>query len=267
MELGVIYLCVVAVVFVFQRSMEYFPDPRPLPSTKEAGVPEMSPVQVTTEDGLTLTAWFAPPKHKDGKIVVLFHGNGGNAAMRSDKARVFLDRGYGVYLCEYRGYGGNPGSPTEQGLYSDGRAAFVWLAGQGYSKSQFVIYGESLGSGVAVEMAKEMQPKYLILEGAFSSAADVAKDSMYLMPVDLLMHDRFDSKDKIADVKASLLMVHGKADTIVPIKFGHRLFDIAHGPKKFYEIDGGGHVNLYDFNAGSMIADWLDKQVAAGKGT
>jgi fermentation-respiration switch protein FrsA (DUF1100 family) len=267
-EIAAIYLIVVIGIFFFQRDIEYFPWNGPVPSPKEAGVPEMSAVQLKTTDGLDLLAWFAPPRNKNGKVVVIFHGNAGNIAMRSNKARILIDHGYGVLLAEYRGFSGNPGSPSEQGLYNDGRAAIKWLGDKGYSKDRLVIYGESVGTGVAVQMAQEIQPKWLILEAPFTSAADVAKDAYHhLLPVDLLMHDRFDSIDKIAQVKSRLLVVQGTDDEVIPIKFGERLFATANQPKCMFVVHDAHHNDLYDFGAGQKIADWLDKQVAGGKGT
>ena len=265
-ELACIYAFVLVVLFVFQRHMEYFPDPQAVGNPAQAGVAEKQSVQVTTEDGLNLVAWFAPPKQKNGKIVVFFHGNAGNITLRAAKAKLFMSHGYGVFLCEYRGYGGNPGDPSEQGLYSDGRAGLSWLMNQGYKPEQFVIYGESVGSGIAVQMASEIHPKYLILEAAFSSAADVAKGSMVGIPVDLLMQDRYDSAAKIGKIKTRLLMVHGTSDVVVPIGYGRKLFLAANQPKHFFTIAGGGHNDLYNFKAGDMIVDWLDKQVAEDKG-
>jgi fermentation-respiration switch protein FrsA (DUF1100 family) len=267
-EIAAIYLFVVVGVYFYQRSMEYFPYNAPLGAPKDAGVPEMSEVHAKTADGLDLVAWFAPPKNRSGRVVVLFHGNGGNIVMRADKARMLIDRGYGVFLAEYRGFGGNPGSPSEQGLYEDGRAAIQWVENKGYKKDQIVIYGESIGTGVAVQMALEIQPKILILEAPFSSAAEVAKDAYHhLLPVDLLMKDRFDSIDKIGGIKTDLLVIHGTADVIVPMKFGVRLFDAANRPKRLFVVHGGNHTNLYNFGAGEKIAAWLDQQIKGGKGT
>ncbi|MEZ0225315.1 MAG: alpha/beta hydrolase [Alphaproteobacteria bacterium] len=264
-EILAIYLFVVVVVFFYQRNMQYFPFAADNGLPKDAGVPEMSVVHVKTADGLELVGWFAPPKKEDGRVVVFYHGNGGNIAMRGFKARYFIDRGYGVFLVEYRGYGGNPGSPTEEGLYNDGRAALKFLKEKGYKDNQIVIYGESVGTGVAVQMALETQPEILILESPFSSAADVAKKSYPFLPVDLLMHDRYDSIDKIGKIKSHLLIVHGGADNIIGIQLSYNLFDAARSKKKFFGIKGGGHNDLYDFNAGTMIADWLDTQVAGEK--
>ena len=265
-EAAAIYLFVVTGIFIFQRQLEYFAYSAPLGTPTDAGVPEMSDIHFTTADGLNLFSWFAPPKKKGGEIVVLFHGNGGNIAMRAYKAGLFLERGYGVLLCEYRGYSGNPGSPSEQGFYSDGRAVLKWLQDKGYKKSQLVIYGESIGTGVAVQMALETQPKYLILEAPFTSAADVAKDNYhYLIPVDLLMFDRFDSIDKIKQINSDLLVIHGTDDGIVPTKFGIQLFKAANQPKRLLLVHGAGHVDLYNYGAGTPIVDWLDKQVAERK--
>ena len=265
-EAAAIYVFVVVGVFIFQRSLEYFPYNAPMGTPAASGVPEMSPVYVTTADGLELVAWFAPPKKKNGDVVLFFHGNGGNIEMRSNKARILIDHGYGVFLSEYRGYGGNPGSPTEQGLYEDGRAALKWLESKGYQQGRIVIYGESIGTGIAVQMALELQPKYLILVAPFTSAAAVAKDAYHnLLPVDLLMHDRYDSFDKIAKIKTDLLVVHGTADEIVPTKFGIQLFKAANQLKRLILVHGANHTDLYDFGAGPLIADWLDKQVAGEK--
>lgn len=264
-EILAIYLFVVVVVYFYQRHMQYFPYTADPGLPKDAGVPEMSTVHVKTVDGLELVAWFAPPKKKDGKVVVLYHGNAGNIAMRGFKARYFIDRGYGFFLSEYRGYGGNPGDPSEEGLYNDGRAALKWLKEQGYRDSQIVIYGESVGTGVAVQMALEAQPEILVLESSFSSAADAAKRAYPFLPVDLLMHDRYDSIDKIGKIKSNLLIVHGGADNIISIELGKKLFDAARSKKRFFGVKGGGHNDLYDFNVGTLIADWLDKQAAGQK--
>jgi uncharacterized protein len=260
-QLLAFYLLVVILVYFYQRNLQYFPDRAAVGAPKDSGVPEMKLVSVRTSDNLTLAAWFAPPKDKGGKIVVMFHGNAGNIAGRSVKARYFMDRGYGVYLCEYRGFGGNPGSPSEQGLYLDARAGLKWLEEQGYTPGQFVIYGESIGTGVAVQMALEVQPRLVILEAPFSSAADVAKMRYSFLPVDLMLKDRYDSIDKIGKINASLLIVHGDEDPVIPLRFGKKLFEAANHPKEFCTIEAAGHNDLYDHHAGHIICDWLDKQV------
>jgi uncharacterized protein len=265
LELVAFYGIVCVFVYFYQRNLQYFPDTSKPGTPKDNGVPEMSIVNVKTADGLDLVAWFAPPRQTGGKIVILFHGNAGNLAGRAIKARYFIDRGYGCFLSEYRGFGGNPGRPTEQGLYKDGRAALKWLEYTGYSPAQFVIYGESIGTGVAVQLAGEVQPRHLILEAPFASAVEIAKRSYPILPVDFLMQDRFENIAKIPGVKSSLLIVHGDEDPVIPIDSGKRLFDAANHPKEFCAINGGGHSDLYDHHAGHIISDWIDLQVAGEK--
>src|SRR5690606_7238404 len=137
--------------------------------------------------------------------------------------------------------------------------------GQDYTPAQFVLYGESIGSGVAVQMAREVQPRYLILEAPFTSAADVAKDKYFFLPVDMLMKDRYDSIDKIPEITSSLLIVHGDEDAVVDQKLGKKLYDKANHPKEFISINGGHHADLYEHHAGHVIIDWLNKQVTAEK--
>jgi fermentation-respiration switch protein FrsA (DUF1100 family) len=255
-----IYLLVMIVMYVAQRDLEYFPDRTPPGAPKDSNVPEMKLVSFTTEDGITLSSWFGAPRKKEGRIVVLFHGNGGNMTHRAMKARYFLDKGFGVLLAEYRGYGGSKGSPSEQGLYKDGRAALKWLESEGYSPSQFVLYGESLGTGVAVQMALESQPKILILETPFSSATDIAKKLYFWLPVDLLIKDKFDSASKIGGIRSSLFIIHGDEDETIPIAYSHKLFEAANHPKEYVTINGGGHSDLYEHHAGHIITEWLEKQ-------
>ena len=264
-DLILLYCGLVVFIYFYQRKMQYHPDRNDPGAPKDSGVGDMSVIQLKTSDKAEIYAWFAPPKKKGGKVVVLFHGNAGNIAGRGVKARYFLDSGYGVLLSEYRGFGGNPGNPTEQGLYKDGRAALKWLDDQGYTAGQIVLYGESIGSGVAVQLSMEIQPPYLILEAPFTSAADIARRSYPFLPVDKMMHDRYDSIHKIGKIKTSLLIVHGDEDPTIPIDCGKELFDAANHPKEFCSIAGGGHSDLYDHHAGHIIVEWLDKQVQAEK--
>lgn len=260
-QLLAIYVIVLLAVYFMQRSLQYFPDKNYPGEPADSGVPAMREVELKTEDGLTLNAWFAPPAKRDGKIVVYYHGNAGHIGHRAAKAQHFIDKGMGVLLVDYRGFGGNPGNPSEKGLYHDGRAAIRFLEQKEYTISQFVIYGESIGSGVATQMALEIQPRYLILEAPFSSASDVAKKRYFFLPVDFLMKDRYDNADKIADIKTSLLVVHGDEDGVIPIELGRKLFERAQHPKEFITINGGHHSDLYDHHAGHVIVEWLEKQI------
>lgn len=256
------YIAIVVFVYFAQRSLEYAPD-RNHPGTPLAsGLSEMTEVFSETEDGLRLRAWFAPAKEQQNKIIVMYHGNAGTIADRAHKARAFIDAGYGVYLCEYRGFGGNGGNISEEGFYEDARSAIHWLMQQGYKISDMIIYGESIGSGPAVQMAMDFEAPYLVLDAPFTSAVDVAKHVYFWLPVDFLMKDRYDNLSKISKVKSSLLVLHGEKDRVVPFKFGQALFDAANHPKQFVIFKEGGHSDLYDFGAGDAILKWLKEHDA-----
>ncbi len=259
-QLAIIYGVVLAVVYVFQRHLQYFPDRTQVGEPRKYGLPHMQALAVTTQDGLTLQAWYVAPRTAGGKTVVYFHGNGGHHAHRASKIIHFIEAGYGVYLSTYRGYGGNPGKPDEQGLYADARASLQWLHGQGVTPQDMVFYGESIGSGVAVEMAHATAPAVMILEAPFTSAVDVARLRYRWLPVEWLMKDRFDSVSKIADIKTDLLIVHGDEDEVTPIALARRLFDKANHPKELITINGGHHSDLYEHHAGHVIVDWLSKR-------
>jgi fermentation-respiration switch protein FrsA (DUF1100 family) len=258
--LAIAYLAVVVLVYFGQRFLQYYPDRSPPVKPADSGVAAMKEIKVRTEDGLDLLAWFAPPKNKDGKVIVLYHGNAGHIGHRAMKMKVFLDAGFGVYLCEYRGYGGNPGSISEDGFYKDARSALKWLDENGYAPPQWVIYGESIGSGPAVQMALEFQPKTLILESPFSSATDVGRRAYFWLPVDLLLKDRYDNISKITSVHSSLFIIHGDEDPVIPITLSKKLYDAANHPKQFITIEGGGPNDLYEHHAGHIILEWLEKQ-------
>jgi fermentation-respiration switch protein FrsA (DUF1100 family) len=224
---------------------------------KERGIKELSNIPFITPDGLSLHGWFAPARDFGKPVILFFHGNGSNIAGFWPKAKLYVDKGFGVFLCEYRGYGGNPGSPTEEGLYNDAQGCLFALQDKGYGPWNLVYYGESLGSGVAVDLAVKHPPKALVLECPYSSVTEVAKLSYYMYPVDWLMRDRFDSIGKIGKLKSRLFIVHGESDGLIPHVQAVRLYDKAPQPKEFHSIKGGDHNDLYAFGAGDIIADWL----------
>src|SRR5512132_170131 len=220
-----VYLMLVTGLYVIQRQLLYLPD-RSIPSRSASGVPEMSEIRLHTDDGLDLLAWHRSAAPQRATILYL-HGNGDHIGYRGDRIRPFIDGGFGVLLMEYRGYGGNPGRPSEEGLMSDVRAALAFLDTAGAPPAETVLYGESLGSTVAVAIAAERaaagQPvAALVLEAPLSSVSDVAAHHYPWMPVRWLLKDRFEAAARIADVRAPVLIVHGEADEIVPIRARHR---------------------------------------------
>lgn len=252
----VVYVGLVGGLYLVQRHLMYFPAGS-TPKPAEAGVPEMSEVTVTTEDGLGLIAWYRPPQTPDGPVIVFFHGNAGHIGYRGGKIRPYIDAGFGVLLMSYRGYGGNPGKPTEAGLNRDGRAALEFLSNHGVPSQRAVLYGESLGSGVAVQMATERPVGGVVLEAPFTSVADVAAASFFFVPARYLVRDRFDSLGKIDAIRAPLLILHGERDSTVPVRFGRRLFAAARQPKTSHFYPRGGHNDLYDLGAGAEVVAFV----------
>ncbi len=186
----VVYGGIMGGLYAFQRRLLYHPRVTrpPLDDLATLGVHE---VELTTRDGLRLFSWYLPPR-TGRPVVAYFHGNGGNIGYRAERLRRFAREGYGVLLAEYRGYGGNPGAPTETGLFADGEAALDFLAGRAIGPSQIVLWGESLGSGVAVYLAAMREIGALILEAPFTSVAAVAQRRYPFIPAAWLLHDRFE---------------------------------------------------------------------------
>ncbi|TVR81801.1 MAG: alpha/beta hydrolase [Rhodospirillales bacterium] len=257
------YGVLVAGMSLMQRSLLYLPASDLGTTPREAGVPEMRGVVFTTEDGLNLTAWHRPPTTRDVTLVY-FHGNGGHIGYRGPRVRPFLDAGYGVLLVGYRGYGGNPGRPTEDGLYADGRAALAFLNSRGFPAGRLVLYGESLGGGVAVRMAAEQARAdtpvaAVVLEAPMSSVTDVAAHHYPFLPVRWLLKDRFETVPLVAEIAAPLFVAHGTADRVVPIRFGRKIFEAAREPREAFWVEGGGHENLSALGLHDRVLDFLDR--------
>jgi hypothetical protein len=239
-DLAVLYLVFAGLVYLFQRKLQYFPDPANVPLPPDPKYRGIQTVNLTTTDGLRLFAWHWPGRFT--ATLVIFHGNAGHRGHRLDWIEALHSLGYGVFALDYRGYGGSEGSPTEEGLYRDAEAALRWLGEQGIR--DLVYFGESLGCGVAVEMAKRQPPVALILQSGFSSALDVARKAYPYLPVRLLMKDRFDSKQKMATILCPVLFIHGERDSVIPLKLGRVLYEAANEPKTWFPIAGADHNDL-----------------------
>ena len=263
--IAVAYVLLVGAVYVFQRNLMYLPD-RGVPDLQEAGVSDMRAVALSTSDGLTLLAWYkeAAPGQP---TLVYFSGNAGHIGHRGSKARHYLDAGMGVLLVGYRGFGGNPGSPSEEGLYADGGAALDFLAAAGVTPAQTVLYGESLGTGVAVHLAAERAAVApfgaVVLEAPYASMAAVAAKHYPFLPVRWLVKDRFESVAKIARVRAPVFIFHGEKDNTIPIRTGRDLFAAAVEPKESLWIAGARHNDLYDFEAPAAVIAFLRRLFGA----
>ncbi|RDH76445.1 alpha/beta hydrolase [Mycolicibacterium moriokaense] len=225
-----------------QRRLIYFPSRDPVPSAA-ALVPDGRDVVLDTEDGKRLGAWYLPVAGDDrAPGVVVFNGNGGDRSGRALLAVGLARLGMSVLLFDYRGYGGNPGTPSEKGLAADARAAQAWLAAQPeVDAGRIVYFGESLGAAVAIGLSTERPPAALVLRSPFTSLADVAKVHYPWLPVGRLLIDRYPSIDRIGSLTTPVMVIAGDRDDIVPESLSRKLFDAASEPKRFLLVPGAGH--------------------------
>jgi fermentation-respiration switch protein FrsA (DUF1100 family) len=257
-----IYVIAAGSLFVFQRRLIYFPDAdREVPA--EIGLRGVREVTLQTPDGERLIAWHAAAA--SGKPTILyFHGNGGSLADRADRIRRFTSAGYGLFMPSYRGYSGSTGSPSEAAIVADARLAYDHLRGLGVAERAIVLYGESLGSGVAVRLASERPVGAVILDAPYTSLPDVGKMLYPVMPVRTFMVDRFESKTHITAVRAPILIMHGTNDTVIPLSLGQALFEAAPEPKEIAVIKGAGHSDIYAFGAFPRLEDFLRAHLGNG---
>jgi fermentation-respiration switch protein FrsA (DUF1100 family) len=241
------YVCGLLGLFFAQRAV-LFPAPTSARTAPQAaGFPEAEEHILTTADGEKVIVWHVPAK--PGRPVVLyFHGNGDYLAGFFGRFRSIIADGTGVIVLSYRGYAGSTGQPSEHGLLQDAAAAYAFAVAR-YRADNIVVWGFSLGTGVAVALASEQRIGRLILEAPYTSTVDVAASSFWFVPVRLLMRDQFRSDERIVRVKVPLLIMHGTSDRAIPLVLGERLFALANEPKQFVRFPGGGHDNLGNFGA------------------
>jgi len=256
---AVAYAALVGGLYLFQRQLLYFPD-RAHPELfglQQLGVRE---VTLSTEDGLSLLSWYVPAR-PGRPVIAYFHGNGGHIGYRAERLLRFSREGFGVLMAEYRGYGGNPGTPSEAGFYADGRAALAFLDREGLAADRLVLYGESLGSGVAVALAVEHQIAALVLEAPFTSVAEVAQSHFPYLPASRMVVDRFDSLSRIGKVKAPILVLHGERDRVVPVRYGRALFDAAPEPKEGWFAPDAGHEDLARYGSLDVAVAFITRRL------
>lgn len=252
--LSLVVVTILAIIWTQQRRLMYFPFGQ-VPDPVATGLKGATAVTFNSRDGLALTGWFITTTPTPRFTVIVFNGNAGNRAHRVPLAQAFAAEGLAVLLLDYRGFGGNPGSPTEAGLNADARGALNYLLRRSdVDAKRLVYFGESLGSAVAVELAVEHRPAALILRSPFTSATDVAQVHYRFLPVRWLLRDRFPSIDRIAHVRAPLLVIAGDRDGIVPVDQSRRLYEAANSPKSLLIIPGADH-NDHSLQAGRQMID------------
>ena len=234
-------LAVVAIVWSQQRRLIYFPF-GPVPPPGAVGLDGATAVGFPTADGLTLNGWFVSRTDTPDFTVIVFNGNAGNRAFRAPLADALARARMAVLLFDYRGFGGNPGSPTEAGLKHDARAARAYVASRAdVDPARLVYFGESLGTAVAADLAIDHPPAGLILRSPFTSLTDVGRHHYAFLPVRWLLRDRYATIDRIAHVNTPLLIIGGDRDRIVPIDQTRRVYELASKPKTLLVINGADH--------------------------
>ena len=243
----------VGLVWTQQRRLIYFPFGA-VPDPATIGLERATPVSFPTADGLTLNGWFITPTATPDFTVLVFNGNAGNRAFRAPLAHALVRANLAVLLFDYRGFGGNPGAPTEEGLRHDARAARDYVIGRaGVHRDRLVYFGESLGTAVAVDLAVAHPPAAVILRSPFTSMTDVGRHHYPILPVGWLLRDRFDTINRIARVRAPVMVIGGDADSIVPIAYTRRVFEAARDPKRLLVIEGADHNDGSLLNGRDMI--------------
>ena len=238
----------------FNQQNIFYPAPRDYP---RGSLPGYRIVHTETSDGLRLKALYRAAQ-PGRRTIIFFHGNGDSLAGAAEAMRGLAADGNGVLLVEYRGYGGNPGSPGEAGFYRDGEAAIRWLASDGVAASQTILVGNSIGSGPATEMATRHPVAALILVSGFSSLPDVAGAHVRWLPVRWLVRDQFANAKKIGAVDGDVLILHGDRDNVVSVANARRLH--AARPRSTLTIvPGAGHELAYSDTAQGLIADWVNR--------
>jgi fermentation-respiration switch protein FrsA (DUF1100 family) len=237
----VVYGGFVTLLYLAQRSLQYFPERRRT-TPAAAGMPEAEEVVLDTADGERVIVWHVPPRG-EAPVFLYFHGNGGSLRWREERFRALIADGSGLVALSYRGYGGSSGQPTEKGLSEDAEAAYGFAVAR-YPAQGIVLWGESLGSALAIAIAAEKPICCLVLEAPFTSATDVGARHYWFLPVRLFMKDQFRSDLRASRVRAPVLVVHGDNDAIVPITLGERLYALIQAPKQFVRVEGAGHNDL-----------------------
>lgn len=256
-----LYALVIASAYLFQKRLIYFPETARI-SPASVNLPDVEELTMSTPDGEKVLAWYG--RAKPGYPTLLyFHGNAGSFEFRQERIRRYMARGYGMFVMTYRGYGGSTGTPSERANVADALLAYDTLVGQGVKPDDIIVYGESLGTGIAVQLVTEKPVGALILDAPYTSLVDVAEVIHPWLPSRWLMTDRYDTMKYIGRVKVPLLVMQGELDEVVPISMGKAVFAAANEPKTLKTFPGAGHSDHWNFGSYEAAYAWLDDWRAA----
>ncbi len=250
-----VYLFLLAFLYFYQRNLMYHPDENNYFNDKLSV--NIEEVEISTKDGFALLGWYHEKDIRKNKTILFFHGNAGSLENRIHKLNHFKDMSVNFLIVAWRGFSGNKGKPSEEGLYKDGSSAINWLVREGVKEENIVIYGESLGTGVATHLSQNKNFAGIVLETPFTSMIDAAKTFYPYIPVSLLLKDKFDNKSKIKNIKVPILIMHGEADQIVPFFMGKKMYEKANEPKYSYFTKHDNHMMEYDENLVKALSSFL----------
>ncbi len=255
------YLALIVFLYLMQNSMVFIP-PK-LTAEEMTPLKNLQSIEAVTEDNLKIKAYYLKPTGNK-PIIVEFHGNGSHPAWEISKFQGLIHLGYGMLLADYRGYDGNPGQANEDGVYKDGDAFLNWVKNNhDLRNNPVVIYGASIGTGIAVETAvRHPELKALILEAPYDRLPAIAAWHYSYIPfVQFLMKNKFYNDEKIKNIKVPVLILLAGKDVVVPMQFGKHLGELANEPKEVRILDDAGHLNLYAYGAEQIVLDFLEKYI------
>ncbi len=251
-----LYGLLVLATYLLQRRLIYFPDTQRI-SPASVNLPDVEERTLQAPDGEKVLVWYG--RAKPGYPTLLyFHGNAGSFEFRQERIRRYMARGIGMYMMTYRGFGGSTGVPSERANVADARLAYDSLRADGVAAEDIIVYGESLGSGIAVQIAAEKPVGGIILDAPYTSLVDVAETVYPYLPARLLMTDRYETLTYIGRVTAPLLILQGERDEIVPISMGRAVFAAANEPKTMKTFPEAGHSDHWNFGSYDAAYAWLD---------
>jgi uncharacterized protein len=250
-----VYLCIVTAAWAFQRKLLYFPSQqRTQPA--DAGLAGVIEQVLNTPDGQQVITWVGTAK-PGFPTILYFHGNGGDLTGRASRMGHYLKHGYGMVMMSYRGFSGSTGSPSERANIADAVMAFDTLVATGTKPSDIIVYGESLGSGVATQVAAQRPAGGIILDAPYTSTVDVGAQAYWFLPVRLLMSDRYETIRHIKKVTAPLLVLHGERDSVIPVAMGRAVHAAATSAKQIATFPQAGHQDHTEHGSYDVVLRWL----------
>ena len=249
-----IYFAITVVVYLFQRKLLYHPFSPQI--TGKGLIHNFETINFKTSDNFELKGWFHL-KNSNKKTILFLHGNAGNLDNRIDKLNFLGNMDINFLIISWRGYSGNPGNPSETGLYKDALGGIEWLNKKGISNDRIILYGESLGTAITTEVAQNENFAGIILEAPFTSMVDMGQKIYPIFPVKFLLKDKYETKKKINNIKFPILVMHGKKDKIVPFYMGEKIYSLANERKSKYFTENDDHMMEFNIKMNNVISDFL----------